>query len=194
VKVRAARYVVSAAKPRDYPPPNRPEIAFAGRSNVGKSTLLNALLGVGKIAKVSQTPGKTRLINFFDIDEKFFAVDLPGYGYAKVSHEERRSWEDLIAEYLRGRANLRCVLVLVDLRRGLGDMDRQLIEFLRAWERPHALVFTKADKMKGNARRAQIAKVCRDAGLDPADALITAAEKRLGLDAVWAKLEPLLSC
>ncbi len=192
MKVRVVRYLVSAAQPRDYPPANRPEIAFAGRSNVGKSTLLNALLGVGKVAKVSQTPGKTRLINFFDVDEKFLAVDLPGYGYAKVSQEQRRSWDELISEYLRGRENLRCVLVLVDLRRGLGEMDRQLIEFLHAYERPCVLVFTKADKLKGNARRAQIAQVCRDAGIDPAEALITAAEKREGMEAVWKKLAPLM--
>lgn len=193
MNVHTPTFVTSAVDPAGYPPADRPEIAFAGRSNVGKSTLINALLGVTGLAKVSQTPGKTRLINFFDVDERFYVVDLPGYGYAKVAKTEKSKWAPMLERYLAARDTLRGVVVLIDLRRGLGDLDRQLLSFLTSHGRAVVPVFTKADKLKGNARRNQIAKVCRAAGVSQENAIVTSAAKREGMDVLWAKLEKLLA-
>ncbi len=188
MQVHNAAFVTSAVKPNGYPPPTMPEIAFAGRSNVGKSTLINALVGVRKLAKVGQKPGKTRLINFFNIDDRFMLVDLPGYGWAKVSKSEQEAWGRMIETYLGKRDNLACVVILVDLRRGVLEMDRQLIDYLDAVHKPYLLVFTKADKLKGNVRRDQIRAVSREIDLPIEQMLVTSAEKKHGLAAVWEAL------
>ncbi|MDP8222513.1 MAG: ribosome biogenesis GTP-binding protein YihA/YsxC [Candidatus Lernaella stagnicola] len=192
MRIHEATFLTSAVDPGGYPPADRPEIAFAGRSNVGKSTLINALCGRKALAKVSQTPGKTRLINFFDIDERFYLVDLPGFGYAKVSKIERRKWAPMMGRYLESRDTICAVVLLVDLRRGLGDLDLQLLDYLDGLGRQVVLTFTKADKLKGNARRNQVQKVCREAGLTPDVAVITSGSRREGLEALWQRLEAYL--
>ena len=125
-----------------------PEIAFAGRSNVGKSTLINAITGRTALARVSHTPGRTQQLNFFDIAGRMFLVDMPGYGYAKVSKDKRSDWENLIRAYLRGRPTLRCVFVLVDSRHGLKDSDRDIMAMLDETAVPYRIILTKADKGK----------------------------------------------
>lgn len=193
MNIRSAEFVTGAVSAKGYPPADRPEIAFAGRSNVGKSTLINALLGKRNLAKVSQTPGKTRQINFFNINEgAFYLVDLPGYGFAKVGKEERRTWSPMMGRYLANRETLRCVVILVDLRRGPGEADFRLADFLAEAKRPILLVFTKADKLKGNIKRNQVRDICEAIGLDPAQALITSGTKHEGLDAVWRRLKEFL--
>ena len=193
MNIRSAVFVTGAVNAKGYPPADRPEIAFAGRSNVGKSTLINALLGMKKLAKVSQTPGKTRQINFFDInDGAFYLVDLPGYGFAKVAKQEKQGWSPMMGRYLGSRETLRCVVILVDLRRGPADVDFDLADFLAEARRPIVLVFTKADKLKGNARRNQVRQICESIGLDPARALITSGTKHEGIEAVWRRLEEYL--
>jgi len=192
MKIRQAKYVKSAAAPRDYPPADRLEIAFAGRSNAGKSTMLNALCGIRGLAKTSQTPGKTRIINFFDINEDIYFVDLPGYGWAKVAQEERAGWARMIENYLRRRETLAGVVLLIDLRRGPTDLDFQLIEFIRATGKLCIPVFTKADKLKGNERRNQIQRVCRQLGVAPEQALIASGLKKEGIDKVWQRLNEVL--
>jgi GTP-binding protein len=192
MQIHRAEFVTSAVAPSGYPPPDRPEIAFAGRSNVGKSTLINALCGRKGLAKVSQTPGKTRLINFFDIEDRFYLVDLPGYGYAKVAKTEQASWAPMLEEYLASRETLAGVVLLIDFRRGLLDIDRQLVDFLTAYGRPLVLVFTKADKLKGNARRNQMKKVCSAAGVHPDRAVITSGAKYEGMDRLWERVMALL--
>ena len=129
------------------PPVELPEIAFAGRSNVGKSSLINALLG-RSIAHVSKTPGRTQQLNFFEVASTFYLVDMPGYGYAKVSKEKKENWDSLIRDYLRGRTTLRCVFVLVDSRRGLKDVDADMMKMLDTAAVQYRIIMTKSDEPK----------------------------------------------
>ncbi len=144
--IRDARFVTSSAQLDQCPPPTLPEYAFIGRSNVGKSSLLNRLTGHGKLAKTSSTPGKTQLINHFLINETWYLVDLPGYGYAKVSQREREKWQQLIRFYLRKRETLACCFVLIDSRIPPQKVDLDFLRYLGEQGIPFVLVFTKADK------------------------------------------------
>jgi GTP-binding protein len=134
------------------PPPNKNEIAFAGRSNVGKSSLVNALTGRKTLAKVSNTPGRTQQLNFFNLANHLYLVDMPGYGYAKVSKKMRADWDKLIFNYLQGRPNLRTVLVMVDARHGLKEVDQHLMTLLDKAAVNYRIVLTKCDKVSGEAR------------------------------------------
>lgn len=130
------------------PPVSLPEIAFAGRSNVGKSSLINALTGRKTLARTSVTPGRTQQLNFFDLGGHLFLVDMPGYGYAKVSKAQKKQWNFLIRDYLRGRQTLRCVLLLIDSRHGLKDSDEEIMQMLDECAVAYRIVLTKADKSK----------------------------------------------
>lgn len=130
------------------PDADMPEVAFAGRSNVGKSSLLNALTNRKDLARTSNTPGRTQQLNFFNLADVIYLVDMPGYGYAKVSKTQRSEWDNLIFDYLRGRPNLRCVFVLVDSRHGLKDSDEELMKMLDTAAVPYRIILTKADKGK----------------------------------------------
>lgn len=130
------------------PGDDMPEVAFAGRSNVGKSSLLNALTNRKDLARTSNTPGRTQQLNFFDLGGRMTLVDMPGYGYAKVSKSLRSEWDDLIFDYLRGRPNLRCVFVLIDARHGVKSSDEDLMKMLDTAAVPYRIVLTKADKGK----------------------------------------------
>lgn len=144
--IKSAEYIVSSPDFAQCPPPDKPEFAFIGRSNVGKSSLINMLCDNSKLAKTSGTPGKTQLINHFIVNKEWYLVDLPGYGFAKVSQTARRRWEQMIENYLRKRENLVNVFVLIDSRHGPQKIDLDFINKLGAWEVPFCLVFTKADK------------------------------------------------
>lgn len=144
--IKSAEYIVSSPDFTQCPPPDKPEFAFIGRSNVGKSSLINMLCDNSKLAKTSGTPGKTQLINHFIVNKEWYLVDLPGYGFAKVSQTARRRWEQMIENYLRKRENLVNVFVLIDSRHGPQKIDLDFINRLGAWEVPFTLVFTKADK------------------------------------------------
>jgi GTP-binding protein len=156
-----AKYVTSATDPARFPSPVCPEIAFAGRSNVGKSSLINCLLGE-KIAKTSSTPGRTRAINFFEVRPhghgrpEWMFVDLPGYGYAKLPVEITAQWSDFIEPYLRERESLALSFVLIDLNIPPQASDQQLVAWLREYQRPFLLVGTKADKLSGNKLKAAL--------------------------------------
>ena len=147
-----AKYLISNADYQQCPAPDKPEYAFIGRSNVGKSSLINMLCNRKALAKTSSTPGKTQLINHFEIlsddRRKWYIVDLPGYGYAKVAQRSRRRWEQMIEGYLRNRPNLGCLFVLIDSRHEPQDIDYGFLNKIGKWEVPFALVFTKADKNK----------------------------------------------
>lgn len=151
MKIKQAAYVISSPSVDKTPKPDKPEYAFIGRSNVGKSSLINMLCGRESLAKVSASPGKTKLINHFIINNEWYLVDLPGYGYAKISQSERKKWEKMIEDYLRKRENLVNVFVLIDSRHMPQKIDLEFVNQLGQWQIPFTLVFTKADKEKPGA-------------------------------------------
>jgi GTP-binding protein len=145
---REARFVMGAAKIEQLPPPDLPEVAFAGRSNVGKSSLINALVNRHGLARASTEPGRTREVNFFLLDERLHLVDLPGYGFAKVSRTTAKTFQNLGRDYLRGRVNLRRVYLLIDARHGLKPPDTEALDALDGAAVSYQLVLTKADKLR----------------------------------------------
>jgi GTP-binding protein len=146
MEIRSAKYLISNPKVEGCPAPDKPEYAFIGRSNVGKSSLINMITNQTKLAKTSGIPGKTQLINHFIINNEWYIVDLPGYGFAKVSQKQRASWERMIADYLKKRENLVCVFVLIDSRHKPQQLDLDFVNQLGDWGIPFCLIFTKADK------------------------------------------------
>lgn len=156
MRIKQAEFIISAVKKAQYPEDNRVEVAFVGRSNVGKSSIINALTNRRGLAKVSQTPGKTRLINFFLINNDFYLVDLPGYGYAKVSKSEKDSWGKTIETYLNGRAELKRVILLVDSRHKPTEDDIIMHEWIKHYGYDVVVIATKRDKLSNNeARKAE---------------------------------------
>jgi len=151
MKIKQAAYVISSPSVDKTPKPDKPEYAFIGRSNVGKSSLINMLSGRESLAKISSSPGKTKLINHFIINNEWYLVDLPGYGYAKISQSERKKWEKMIEDYLRKRESLVNVFVLIDSRHTPQKIDLEFVDQLGQWQIPFTLVFTKADKEKPGA-------------------------------------------
>ena len=158
--VKKVKFLKSAVKPEDYPPPLYPEVAVVGRSNVGKSSIINAILG-RNIAKVSSSPGKTRLINFFLVNDNTYFVDLPGYGFAKVSKAEREKWRRMIGRYFHTRENLQLVVLLVDSRHKPTQLDIMMKEWLEALGIPFIVVGTKLDKLN-QSEKAKAKKVIRE--------------------------------
>ena len=141
-------FIWGATSPENLPPPDRTEVAFAGRSNVGKSSLMNALTGRKTLARTSNTPGRTQQLNYFNLGGVLNLVDMPGYGYAKVSKQQRAEWDDLIFTYLQGRPNLRTVFLLIDCRHGLKDVDLHLMKLLDKAAVNYRIVLTKCDKIE----------------------------------------------
>jgi GTP-binding protein len=171
-----------------------PQVAFAGRSNVGKSSLLNALTGNSKLARTSRTPGRTRGIVFFEIEGKFAFADLPGYGFAKVSREEREAWKVLVERYFSTCRRLRKVYLLVDLRRGPEEEERMLAGYLSEVGVPYRWVGTKADKLKASEMKGAVARFSGASWLDAGGApAICSCEKKSGIDALWGDIRAAFS-
>jgi len=190
---REASFVTSAFKPDQFPPPDRPEVAFAGRSNVGKSSLINRLVERRNLAKISSQPGRTRSINFFSVENSFYLADLPGYGYAAVSQKVRQGWKHLVEAYLPRRPNLKAVVVIIDIRRGPGDADLELLNWLRTYEIRTVIVLTKADKVSSGRARQRvdlIAQQLAEKGLD--QPLAFSAKTGRGKDELWKKINHIL--
>ncbi len=143
-------FLISAFRETDYPSPDKPEIAFAGRSNVGKSSLINVIVRRKKAARTSSRPGRTQAINFFSVDNRLYLVDLPGYGYARVPLKVKKSWGDMVETYLRKRSNIRAVVVILDIRRDPNSGDMNLLNWLKQYGINSILVLTKADKLSRN--------------------------------------------
>jgi len=169
--VQSAQFVKSAVKPADFPKDRRPEIAFVGRSNVGKSTLLNAMLRKKGLAKTSSTPGKTQTINFFDVNGDLYFVDLPGYGYAKVPLNVKEEWGKFLTNYLRTREELCLAVMLLDARRKPSELDEDMLALLDEAEVPTLVVATKIDKLKRGQRRSSLETIAKTLDLSE-DALI----------------------
>lgn len=194
MNIRSAIFVLSATAPVHYPPGLLPEVAFAGRSNVGKSSLINRLLLRRGLARTSNTPGRTQEINFFSVNDAIGFVDLPGYGYAKVPEPVRRQWGPMVETYLRERRTLRLVVLLMDLRRDPSSEDLQLIEWLSFYGRPCRIVLTKADKLgrgQREARRRQVAEAIRAFPAGPM--LLFSARTGEGRETLWREIREALA-
>ncbi|AMQ55735.1 ribosome biogenesis GTP-binding protein YihA/YsxC [Algoriphagus sanaruensis] len=194
--IRKAEFVVSNTNPAKCPKADRAEIAFIGRSNVGKSSLINMLTGVKELAKTSQKPGKTQLINHFMIDNRWYMVDLPGYGFAKVSKDKKEKWEVMISEYLTKRSNLCGVFVLIDSRLEPQKIDLEFLHWCGDQGVPFALVFTKADKLSKSQTdknvKGFLGKMEDIFGEIP-DHFVTSSEKSTGKDELTSFIEELVA-
>lgn len=181
-----AEILLSAANKSHYPQDELPEIALAGRSNVGKSSFINTMLNRKNLARTSGKPGKTQLLNFFNIDDKMRFVDVPGYGYARVSKKEREKWGCMIEEYLTTRENLRAVVSLVDLRHDPSADDVQMYEFLKYYEIPVIIVATKADKIPRGKWNKHKSAIKKKLNFDPSDDFILfSSVSKAGMDEAW---------
>lgn len=194
MKIKKAELIAVAVKPNQYPLDNMPEVAFAGRSNVGKSSLLNLLTGRKKLARVSGSPGKTQTINFYQINDEFRIVDLPGYGYAKVSKSITQNWGEMMEKYLEGRQGLKKVIQLVDIRHAPSKQDIEMYNYLRYYGLDGIVVATKADKISRNEMQKNLSVIRKSLELSKEDVLIpVSALKKTGyeelLDTIQALLE-----
>ena len=188
IVLREVKFIRSCTTPAAFPQTGLPEVAFAGRSNVGKSSLINALVRRKGLVKVSNTPGRTQLVNFFQVNDDLSVVDLPGYGFAKVPMEVKETWGDMIEGYLSTRETIEAVVVLMDVRRGAQEDDIQLIEALPFFGIQPILVFTKADKLKGNALRQRRRELAEHLQTSPSDILLTSTHLRSGLHELWERI------
>jgi GTP-binding protein len=182
LEIRSISFHRAAYKPGDFPRDGRPQFAMVGRSNVGKSSLINAVLNRKGIARVSQTPGKTQAVQFYLINEKFYVVDLPGYGYARVPKDVKRSWGELVRGYLESADTLRLIFLLLDVRRIPSEDDLQMHEWTQAAAVDEKLVLTKADKLSNNQLAKARTAIAAPMGVDPAGLLPFSAVTRQGID------------
>ena len=183
--IKSAEFVTSAVKKAQYPPEVLPEIAFAGRSNVGKSSLINTLVNRKRLVKTSSTPGRTQLINFFNINNNLTFVDLPGYGYAKVPAAVRKKWGPMIETYLSSRNTLKGVVIILDIRRHPREEEQNLIHWLAHYSIASILVLTKTDKLSRTKVAQQHNAIIRALAMEKEEAILFSAKTRRGRDAIW---------
>ena len=186
MKINSAVFIKSAPEPEHYPRDDRPEIAFMGRSNVGKSSLINSLLGVRGLARTSNTPGRTQLINFFLINDAFYFVDLPGYGYARVPSEVKKHWGPMVENYLATRPNLVLSILIADSRREPTRLDLLMREWLEMRGKPFIIVATKADKLSNNKLRTSLSRA--SAVFGGTELIPYSAITRRGADRIWRQI------
>ena len=190
MKILSAEFLTGAVSPKQYPGGGLPEVAFAGRSNVGKSSLINSLLNRRKLVKTSATPGKTQMINFFEVNGRWIFADLPGYGFARVPEEVRRGWQRMIETYLTRRENLRCVVMILDIRREPTELDIQMQDWLESRHLDYLLVATKADKLKQGERSRQLRRLAEAFGRGGAIRPIAySSRENIGRQALWSALK-----
>ena len=186
--IRSASFITSLAELKDFPGRGLPEIAIVGKSNVGKSSLINKLANNGKLARTSSEPGKTRLINLYELNRQLLLVDLPGYGFAKVSRDEKKRWVGMIEGYLSGSENIRLALQLVDMRHKPSDDDVDMINYLRHFGIPVLTVCTKADKLSRAEQGRQKPVICRTLAVQPWDLIPFSSVDGTGRDQLLEKL------
>ena len=192
MNVQTAEFITSAVKPQHYPPPEYPEIAFAGRSNVGKSSLINRLVNRKRLVKTSNTPGRTQLINFFSIDARLSFVDLPGYGYARVPVAVKKQWGPMVETYLASREILRGVFLIVDIRRIPGQEEHDLVHWLTFHRRPHRIVVTKVDKLSRNKQVRPLRTIAEQFACPREALLLFSAKTGQGLEALWQAIDAMV--
>ncbi len=192
IRFNRVDFLLSAASAKQFPTDLMPEIAIIGRSNVGKSSVLNALVERRAMAKVSKSPGRTQLINYFNIDDKFYLVDLPGYGFAKVPDNVRRRWDQLIGAYLKTRETLAGAFLLLDIRRQPSRDDIAMWEWLTEMQIPVLIMLTKADKLSKTAALNQRRVICKMLDIEMSAPILTSALKKMGFDDVKKAIEALL--
>jgi len=187
-------FLKSAFQENHYPQPDKPEIAFAGRSNVGKSSLINVLVNRKKLVKISSRPGRTQAINFFSINNDLYFVDLPGYGYARVPLQVKKSWGKMVETYLRKRNNLKAVVVIIDIRRGPNDSDMDLLNWLRLYGKGSIIVLTKADKLSRQKSVSSAKSIGNRLKEVTAEApIIFSAKTKQGKKNLWEKINRLVN-
>ncbi len=189
MEIKNANFYISVADSRKLVEDDKKQIAFVGRSNVGKSSLLNALVRQKKLAKTSQTPGRTRLINYFLINNEFYFVDLPGYGFAKGNKQEVSSWQDLIEPYLVNNSNLKCVCMLVDSRLNPMDSDKQMQVVLDYYKIPYIVIATKADKLTKSECGKVKSTIANALGLGTDNIIVSSSKTNAGRKEILDKLE-----
>ena len=187
--IRSAKFMFSLDKLCPFPGQGLPEIAMAGKSNVGKSSMINSLLGNSKLARISSEPGKTRLVNFYRVNDQFWLVDLPGYGFSKAPKAERERWAAMIEGYLEGSGHLKRVLHLVDIRHAPTREDQMMVDYLRHYDIPFTVVATKADKLSRAARGRSIPVICRTLAVQPWEVVPYSSEDGTGREKVLDILE-----
>lgn len=189
MNIHNVQFEISAVTEKQYPKTGLPEIAMVGRSNVGKSSLINKTLNRKNFARVSSKPGKTATINFYNVDNALRLVDLPGYGYAKVSRQEKQKWGEMIQHYLDIRDELKMIFLLVDCRHAPSADDLMMLEWIRYYQKPFAVIATKADKVKPSQREGAISVICEDLQIEPEELIVFSAETGEGRDKVLALWE-----
>ncbi len=190
--IKSAEFVRSVANPNDLSVYSVPEFAFVGRSNVGKSSLINSLANKKKLAKTSSTPGRTKLINIFKINNAFHLIDLPGYGFAQASKSEQASWQGLIGSYLENSANLRRVFVLVDIRHEPTEKDKLMLSYLYTYNIPFNIVATKADKIARGQINKQVSLIANTLGVGIDDIIVTSNMDKTGNSKILDLIENLM--
>ncbi len=193
MKIHGVEFVKSAVKPAHYPEYAFPEIAFAGRSNVGKSSLINTLIQRKDMVKTSSKPGCTQLINFFLVNEVLSMVDLPGYGYAKVSKAVRAQWQPMVERYLSSRENLLGLVLLIDIRRDPKKEEFDLVNWLESHEKPYLVVLTKADKLSKTQQDKRLTAICSQLNRDRNGVILFSAKTRKGRETVLDEISDLIS-
>ncbi|MBI5895670.1 MAG: YihA family ribosome biogenesis GTP-binding protein [Desulfobacterales bacterium] len=192
MKIKSAEFVTSAVKPAQYPAPEFPEIAFAGRSNVGKSSLINTLVNRKRLVKTSTTPGRTQLINFFIVNADLMLVDLPGFGYAKVPAAIKKQWGPMIETYLSGRPSLKAVVLLMDLRRTPGLEELAFMDWLQQYGVVSVPVLTKADKLSKTEQIKQRKRIAEALERTVESLILFSAKTKMGRETIWLQLENLI--
>lgn len=192
--IKNIKFIKSCMDWRDAPKPGLPEVAFVGRSNVGKSSLINTLINMKNLARTSKQPGKTRSLNFFSMDERFFLVDLPGYGFAKISQSEQKKWQQAIEGYLLNSEQLKMLFVLIDSKVGAKSNDVQLVEWLRFNNVPFQVICTKVDRVSNNEKTKQEKLIKTALGFDEsAKFLFFSSKDRTGRGALWGEISGIIS-